>query len=123
MIGRGAVGQPWIAARTRAPPWLDGRSRRLDPTSGLSIVADHLTAGVRRNGDALGTRLFRKHLAAYVEIGALVAPSPLDVARPDATLCRLETVGEILGRRSMRSVVRRRDEAGGMRDRSSASMP
>ncbi|MDB5492701.1 MAG: nifR3 [Phenylobacterium sp.] len=88
MIGRGVYGRPWIAAQIEAE--LDGRPFQA-PGAGprLAIALDHFRDSLAFYGDRLGLKIFRKHLAAYVE----QAPWPADpqvrrVAR--AELCRLE---------------------------------
>ncbi len=93
MIGRGALGRPWIAAALDAG--LDGRAfTEPGPAERLEIVLEHLAASVAFHGELLGIRMFRKHLAAYVEAARFV-PSP-DVRRhARARLCQLEAVGEI----------------------------
>lgn len=94
MVGRGVYGRPWIAAELdaglngafHAPP--EGEAR-------LAAALDHFEDSLRFYGDRLGLRIFRKHLAAYVENG----PSPPDgeerrLAR--ARLCRLEDPREVV---------------------------
>lgn len=88
MIGRGVYGRPWIAAEieaalTGAPYAAPGREER------LAIAVDHLRRSIEFYGERLGLRIFRKHLAAYVDN----APWPMQAeARRSArsTLCRLE---------------------------------
>ncbi len=93
MIGRGATGRPWLAAALQAElagrPIPDpGRSQR------YAIVREHLAAGVRFHGPRLGPRLFRKHLAAYIEAAPWPAcPETRRAARAD--LCRIDEEGEI----------------------------
>ena len=96
MIGRGALGRPWIAAAVEAA--LAGRPY-VEPRAGarLDIVREHLAASVRFYGEGLGVRMFRKHLAAYVE----AAPWPAaKISRREAraTLCRLESPAAIVDR-------------------------
>jgi nifR3 family TIM-barrel protein len=93
MVGRGALGRPWIARVIEAG--LDGRPLA-EPTLAerLEIVLEHLALSVRFHGDRLGVLTFRKHLAAYVE----AAPRPADAAARRALrarLCRMATAGEI----------------------------
>lgn len=94
MIGRGAYGRPWIAASVAAG--LSGADQASpDAQDRLRIVEEHLLASVRFYGEALGVRMFRKHLGWYVEGG----PAPCDaIARRQVKgrLCRLESVSEIL---------------------------
>jgi nifR3 family TIM-barrel protein len=77
MIGRGAYGRPWIA-RSWDEPSLGTR---------LAIVLDHLADTLRFYGDALGLRVFRKHLGWYVE---RVAGREIK-----AQLCRLPSPREV----------------------------
>ncbi len=106
MIGRGVYGRPWIAAaldRALQTGCAHG-SARVNESDGalvepdlaqrLEIVLDHMAASLRFYGDALGLKVFRKHLGWYVEH----APWPLDaLARRAAksTLCRLERAGDV----------------------------
>jgi nifR3 family TIM-barrel protein len=88
MVGRGVYGRPWIAAQIEAE--LAGRVFEApDPPTRLAIATAHLNDSVDFYGGRLGLRIFRKHLAAYVEN----APWPADPqARREAraALCRLE---------------------------------
>ncbi len=94
MIGRGLYGRPWIAAAIDAA--LAGGTPAVEPDgeARLAIVIDHLRDSLAFYGEALGLKVFRKHLGWYVQR----APWP---ACPDARrqakseLCRLETVAEI----------------------------
>jgi tRNA-dihydrouridine synthase len=67
MIGRGAYGRPWIAAAldqalASGQPLVEpGISERLE------ILLLHLARSLKFYGDALGLRVFRKHLGWYVE--------------------------------------------------------
>ncbi len=93
MIGRAATGRPWLAAMIEAG--LDSRFVR-EPgcRERLHIVVEHLEASVRFYGEALGARMFRKHLAAYV--AAAPWPSSADERRAArARLCRLEAPRDI----------------------------
>lgn len=88
MIGRGAYGRPWIAAEIAAG--LAGQPfDEPGPEQRLAITLEHFRASLAFYGDRLGLRVFRKHLAAYVE----QAPWP---AEPEARrsararLCRLD---------------------------------
>lgn len=93
MVGRGVYGRPWIAAELDAG--LRGESHA-SPTgeARLSLVLDHFGDSLRFYGDRLGLRIFRKHLAAYIEQG----PAPEDgeerrVAR--GRICRLEEPADV----------------------------
>ena len=88
MVGRGVYGKPWIAAQIEAE--LDGRPF-VEPAAEarLAIAVAHLRDSLEFYGERLGLRIFRKHLAAYIEN----APWPADAqARREArgALCRLD---------------------------------
>jgi tRNA-dihydrouridine synthase B len=94
MIGRGAYGRPWVAARMQAA--LLGRDAMEEPgpAERLVIVLEHFRDSLRFYGDALGLKVFRKHLGWYVEN----APWPVSAdARRAAKsrLCRLERPAEV----------------------------
>ena len=74
MVGRGIVGRPWIARAIEAE--LDGRPQEAEPdlAGRLAIAIDHFRDSLAFYGERLGLRMFRKHLAAYVE----AAPWPAD---------------------------------------------
>ncbi len=88
MIGRGAYGRPWIAAAIDRA--LRDGTDAIEPAqeARLAIVLDHFRDSLRFYGDALGLKVFRKHLGWYVETAALPASAQ---ARREAKsrLCRL----------------------------------
>ena len=94
MVGRAANGQPWLIADLQAAL----QSGALPPGPGvevrLEIVFGHLAETLAFYGDALGLKIFKKHLGWYVER----APWP---ACPDArrqaksVLCRLDSAREV----------------------------
>jgi len=88
MVGRGVYGKPWVAAEIEAG--LAGRAFVApDVDARLAIALDHFRETLKFYGDRLGLRIFRKHLASYVDN----APWPMQAeARRSArsTLCRLE---------------------------------
>jgi nifR3 family TIM-barrel protein len=94
MLGRGATGRPWAAAAIEAA--LDGRAwRPPGPAQMLQIALEHLGRSVRFYGERLGTRMFRKHLAAYIEH----APWTGDAGgrrTARARLCQIESEAEIV---------------------------
>ncbi len=88
MIGRAAIGQPWLAAEIAAG--LAGRRFVVpDAELRLGIALAHRRASVGFYCATLGGRMFRKHLAAYVD----AAPWPADAAQRRAAradLCRMD---------------------------------
>jgi tRNA-dihydrouridine synthase B len=87
MIGRAAIGRPWLAAEIEAG--LRGDSYTTPaPWRRLEIVLAHRRASLAFYGSDLGGKMFRKHLAAYVD----AAPWPADPAQRRAAradLCRM----------------------------------
>ncbi len=66
MIGRAAIGHPWIFAEARAlldrgvqlpPPTVDAR---------LDLLAEHTAANVAARGEYAGVRVTRRHLEGYL---------------------------------------------------------
>ncbi len=92
MIGRGAYGRPWIA-RSLDATLKTGPMREPALDERLAIALDHLGDTLRFYGDALGLRVFRKHLGWYVEN----APWGDAITRRAAKseLCRLASAQEI----------------------------
>ncbi|MDB5430295.1 MAG: tRNA dihydrouridine synthase DusB [Caulobacter sp.] len=93
MIGRGIYGRPWIARELEAG--LDGGA---DTAPGreerLTIALDHFRDSLDFYGPRHGLKMFRKHLAAYVE----AAPWPADAdtrREARARLCQLTDAAEI----------------------------
>lgn len=93
MIGRAVYGQPWIAARVTAE--LAGEAfAGPDAETRLGVALDHFRDSLNFYGDRLGLRIFRKHLAAYVDN----APWPTSAeARRKArqALCQMEEPAEV----------------------------
>jgi nifR3 family TIM-barrel protein len=93
MLGRGVYGEPWLAAQIEAE--LAGeRHAAPDLATRLAVALDHLRDSIAFYGERHGVRIFRKHLAAYID----KAPWPEEAgARRSArsSLCRLEDPGEV----------------------------
>ena len=93
MLGRGATGRPWIAALIEAA--LDGEAYAVpEPEALCAVVLEQLAASVRFYGEHLGVRMFRKHLAAYIEHAPWAGSTDARRAAR-ASLCRLETPVQI----------------------------
>ena len=88
MIGRGGYGRPWIAAQIDAD--LDGAPfEEPDLETRLAIALDHFRDSLAFYGERLGLKIFRKHLAAYIDNVPLPA-DPLARRAARAALCRLD---------------------------------
>jgi nifR3 family TIM-barrel protein len=88
MVGRGVLGRPWIARQIEAE--LQGAANAEPPMAErLGIVLGHFRDSIAFYGERLGLRMFRKHLAAYVENAPVPATAE---ARREARgrLCRIE---------------------------------
>ena len=94
MIGRGAYGRPWIAASIERALRTGGRLIEPELGQRLEIVLDHLADSLRFYGDAMGLKIFRKHLGWYVENAPL--PESAQTRRAvKAELCRLTAPREL----------------------------
>jgi len=94
MIGRGAYGRPWIAASIETALRTGDAMIEPAPQHRLHIILDHLWDSLRFYGDALGLRVFRKHLGWYIETGLTVLAVEARRAARSA-LCRLECPLEV----------------------------
>jgi len=93
MVGRGVYGRPWIAAQIEAE--LDGRTFiEPDVETRLAIALAHFRDSLEFYGERLGLRIFRKHLAAYIENAPWPA-APLARREARSALCRLEDAHEV----------------------------
>lgn len=65
MIGRGAIGNPWIFRHTRC--YLDTGELLPEPTveERLATCADHLRESVRNHGEHQGVVMMKKHYGSY----------------------------------------------------------
>ncbi|MBU4436058.1 MAG: tRNA dihydrouridine synthase DusB [Alphaproteobacteria bacterium] len=88
MIGRGVYGRPWIAKAIEAA--LEGRAFiEPGPDERLAIALTHFRRSLNFYGETLGLKMFRKHLASYIEAAPWpAAPEGRRAAR--ASLCRLD---------------------------------
>jgi len=94
MIGRGAYGRPWIAASIDRALQTGEQLAEPPLAQRLEIALDHLAGSLRFYGDALGLRIFRKHLGWYIEN----APQPSSAQTRRAAkseLCRLTEASQV----------------------------
>ena len=94
MIGRGAYGRPWVAAEIQAALENRAATDEPNPVERLTIVLDHFRDSLRFYGDALGLKIFRKHLGWYIENAPWPACAEARRAAK-ARLCRLDRPAEI----------------------------
>jgi len=93
MVGRGVYGRPWIAAQLEVEA--AGRAfSEPDAETRLGIALDHFCDALSFYGDRLGLKVFRKHLAAYVD-QAPWPPAAEDRRAARGRLCRLECPAEV----------------------------
>lgn len=66
MVGRGAIGRPWILAEIAAA--LEGRNLKMRPIGANfgELVGRHARAHMAFHGERTGVRAMRKHLDAYI---------------------------------------------------------
>ena len=88
MIGRGAYGRPWIAAAIDRALREGGDAVEPAQDERLAIALDHFRDSLRFYGDRLGLKIFRKHLAWYIETAGIPASVALR-RETKSRLCRL----------------------------------
>ncbi|MFK7945561.1 MAG: tRNA dihydrouridine synthase DusB [Paracoccaceae bacterium] len=98
MIGRGAIGKPWLLAEIAG--WLDGRALDLRPRGDDfgDLVADHARAHLNFYGPKTGMKAMRKHLDAYlaqVPGGAALRGDLIRETDPDRLFAGLAGLGEM----------------------------
>ena len=93
MVGRGVYGRPWIAAQIEAD--LEGRDFTApDAEARLDIALAHFRDTLAFYGERIGLKIFRKHLAAYIE----QAPWPATFEARRAArkhLCQMEAAADV----------------------------
>jgi tRNA-dihydrouridine synthase B len=94
MIGRGAYGRPWIAAELDRVLYTDAQMSEPDVAIRLGIALEHFTDTLRFYGDALGLKIFRKHLGWYVE-QALCPADPAQRRATKARLCQIDNANDV----------------------------
>jgi nifR3 family TIM-barrel protein len=94
MLGRAATGRPWIASAIGAALVNGGAMSEPDLSERLAIVLEHLRESLDFHGEIHGLKIFRKHLARYIEC----APAPVDSEHRRAArsqICRLSSAREV----------------------------
>jgi tRNA-dihydrouridine synthase B len=113
MIGRGVYGRPWIAAQIEADPGRRGVLREPDAEERLAIAVDPLPPQPAFYGPRLGLRMFRKHLAAYID--AAPWPASAEAGGRRARPCAGWTIPPP-SRTALAALWLDQTEAGGMSD-------
>src|SRR3569623_1608290 len=89
MIGRGAYGRPWVASALDKAQRGDKDMDEPSLAQRMGIALEHFTDTLRFYGDALGLKIFRKHLGWYVE-QALCPADPALRRAAKARLCQID---------------------------------
>jgi tRNA-dihydrouridine synthase B len=92
MIGRGSYGRPWLAANLDRALAQGGDLAEPSAAERFEIILAHLARSLKFYGDALGLRVFRKHLGWYVENAplSLFGGNGLTRRNEKARLCRID---------------------------------
>jgi tRNA-dihydrouridine synthase B len=94
MIGRGAYGRPWLPAAIDRALVQGGDAIEPCLSERLAILLEHLADSLRFYGEALGLKIFRKHLGWYIEQAP--CPASSDARRAARSmLCRLDSALEV----------------------------
>ncbi len=97
MIGRGSYGRPWIAAALDRALAEGGPLAEPDLARRFEIILEHFARSLKFYGDALGLRVFRKHLGWYVENAPLALFGGDSHTRrgEKARLCQIDRPGAL----------------------------
>jgi tRNA-dihydrouridine synthase B len=76
MVGRAALGRPWLVAQIGR--FLAGGARPADPdaVAQLEVILEHFDTNLSHYGEKVGLRMIRKHLAAALEVLFGAPPDP-----------------------------------------------
>ena len=94
MIGRGAYGRPWVAAAINQALSEGSEMSERSLSVRLGIALDHFADTLRFYGDALGLKIFRKHLGWYVE-QALCPVDPVARRAVKSRLCQIDNANGV----------------------------
>ena len=67
MIGRGAMGNPWIFEKIKHFLRYEEKLEEISMSEKLKIIEEHIELEVKEKGEFSGIREFRKHMAAYTK--------------------------------------------------------
>jgi tRNA-dihydrouridine synthase B len=94
MIGRGAYGRPWIAASLHQALIANDTMSEPGLAQRLGIALEHFRDTLRFYGDALGLKIFRKHLGWYIE-QAFCPADPAARRQTRARLCQIDNAKQV----------------------------
>ncbi|MDI7774515.1 tRNA dihydrouridine synthase DusB [Asticcacaulis sp. EMRT-3] len=94
MIGRGIYGRPWFASHLDRALNDNRPMQEMDLATRADILIEHMQASLDFYGAALGLRMFKKHLGAYIE-ASTHDPDPLIRRQDKGRLCRMDDPEEI----------------------------
>jgi tRNA-dihydrouridine synthase B len=98
MIGRGSYGRPWLAAALDRALAEDAAVLcEPNPAERFEIILAHMARSLKFYGEALGLRVFRKHLGWYVENAPLSLFEDNSVTRRNekSRLCQIDRAGAL----------------------------
>ncbi|MEO0882695.1 MAG: tRNA dihydrouridine synthase DusB [Pseudomonadota bacterium] len=94
MIGRAAIGKPWLPAQINAE--LSGKAyAEPDLQTRLSSLIDHLRDAAELYGERLGVRVTRKHMSAAIA-SAPLAVDKIERRRAQSAICRINTLDAVI---------------------------
>ena len=96
MIGRGSYGRPWAAAAIDRALDDPACGKAIEPGLGhrLEVALKHFSETLKFYGDAMGLKIFRKHLGWYVEQAFMPADAAVRRAAK-ARLCQIDDPGAV----------------------------
>lgn len=96
MIGRAAIGKPWLAGALAEALRAGAAALRAPP---LGVRRDaavaHYRDAVAHYGEALGVRIARKHLAAYLDFEIVEGPAP-ELVELRGAICRSSSPSDVI---------------------------
>ncbi len=95
MIGRAALGRPWLLGKIAAD--LANRPY-IEPTwsEKLSSLCEQVSDSVLLYGDRLGVRVFRKHLAAFIDYSREIRLNTEDRNELRGRFCRISSENDVI---------------------------
>ena len=95
MIGRAAVGRPWLAGAVATALREGGQIMQPSMDEQGEAAIAHYQDTIGHYGEPLGVRMARKHLAAYID-NAPTTMTPAERRQFRAAICRLSAPGQVV---------------------------